>query len=340
MARLPVPRSKSRSPTTSQKVPVASIEDALEAATDYAKASRSAATWRAYESDWQIFQTWCEVVGLRALPATPHTVALFIAAEAKQGRAPSTLSRRLAAIRLVHVGARVPSPHDAIEVDEVMRGIRRKWKRPPVQKAPAVDDEIKRMVDAVEPQTLRGMRDRALLLLGFAGAFRRSELVGLDVDNLTQRDEGLSILIPSSKTDQEGIGQVVAIPRVPDSPYCPVRGVLDWLVVAAISSGPVFRRVNRGDMVGESRLTAQSVALIIKALAAKVDLDPARYAGHSLRSGFLTSAAHNRASIFKMADQSRHKSLDVLREYVRSEERFDDHAAEGLLQPKLRARPG
>ena len=204
MARLPVPRSKSRSPTTSQKVPVASIDDALEAATDYAKASRSAATWSAYESDWQIFQTWCEVVGLRALPATPHTVALFIAAEAKQGRAPSTLSRRLAAIRLVHVGARVPSPHDAIEVDEVMRGIRRKWKRPPVQKAPAVDDEIKRMVDAVEPQTLRGMRDRALLLLGFAGAFRSFEFVGLDVDNLSQRDEGLSILIPSSKTDQEG----------------------------------------------------------------------------------------------------------------------------------------
>jgi integrase len=184
------------------------------------------------------------------------------------------------------------------------------------------------------------MRDRALLLLGFAGAFRRSELVGLDVDHLTQRDEGLSILIASSKTDQEGRGQVVAIPRVPDSPYCPVRAVLDWLVVAAISSGPVFRRVNRGDTVGESRLTAQSVALIIKALAAKVELDPARYAGHSLRSGFLTSAAHNRASIFKMADQSRHKSLDVLREYVRSEERFDDHAADGLLQPKSRPRSG
>jgi hypothetical protein len=109
-------------------------------------------------------------------------------------------------------------------------------------------------------------------------------------------------------------------------------------VVAGISSGPVFRRVNRGDTVGECRLTGQSVALIIKALVAKVELDPARYAGHSLRSGFLTSAAHNRASIFKMADQSRHKSLDVLREYVRSEERFDDHAADGLLRSKIRPR--
>ena len=273
------------------------------------------------------------------MPATSHTVALFIAAEAKLGRAPSTLGRRLAAIRLMLIGAKYPSPHDALEVDEVLRGIRREWKRPPAQKAPAVDDEIKRMVDAVEPQTLRGLRDRALLLLGFAGAFRRSELVALDADHLTERDEGLAVLITSSKTDQEGLGQVVAIPRVPGSPYCPVRAVADWMIVAAIAQGPVFRRVHRRDTVGKSRLSPQSVALIIKELAGKVGLDAGRYAGHSLRSGFLTSAARNRASIFKMADQSRHKSLDVLREYVRNEERFEDHAAEGLLQSNSAIRP-
>lgn len=231
----------------------------------------------------------------------------------------------------MHVGARLASPHDAIEVDEVMRGIRRAWKRPKAQKAPAVDDEIKRMVDAVEPQTLKGLRDRALLLLGFAGAFRRSELVALDIEHVTEREEGLSVLIASSKTDQEGQGQVLAIPRVPQSPYCPVQGLSDWLVAAAISTGPVFRRMQRGDSVGSARLSDQSVALVIKELASRAAFDPSRYAGHSLRSGFLTSAARNRASIFKMADQSRHKSLDVLREYVRNEERFDDHAAEGLL---------
>ena len=313
-------------------LPAVLLEEALDAAAGYAKASRSAATWRAYEADWKTFQGWCHAVDLPALPATSHTVALFIAAEAKLGRAPATLGRRLAAIRLMHIGAKYPSPHDAIEVDEVLRGIRRAWKRPPTQKAPAVDDEIKRMVDAVEPQTLRGLRDRALLLLGFAGAFRRSELVALDTDHLTAQDEGLSVLIASSKTDQEGQGQVVAIPRVPGSPYCPARAVADWLLVAGISQGPVFRRLHRGDTVGTSRLSPQSVALVIKELAAKVGLDPGRYAGHSLRSGFLTSAARNRASIFKMADQSRHKSLDVLREYVRNEERFEDHAAEGLLQ--------
>lgn len=330
MQRLPAKR-----PPT---VPVASLQDAVEAATVYARASRSAATWRAYEADWKLFQAWCKAVKVDPLPATPHTVALFLASEAKLGRAPATLSRRLAAIRLMHLGARHPSPHDAIEVEEVLRGIRRTWKRPPVQKAPAVDAEIMRMVDAVEPQTLRGLRDRALLLLGFAGAFRRSELVALDAEHVTSRDEGLSVLIAHSKTDQEGAGQVVAIPAVPGSPYCPVRAVLDWLTVASIQRGPVFRRLHRGDTLGKSRLSAQSVALIVKDLAGKVGLEASRYAGHSLRSGFLTSAARNRASLFKMADQSRHKSLDVLREYVRNEERFEDHAAEGLLRPAPRPR--
>ena len=313
-------------------LPAVSLVEALEAAAGFAKASRSAATWRAYEADWKGFSHWCRAVDLVPLPATSHTVALFIAAEAKRGRAPSTLGRRLAAIRLMHVGAQYPSPHDALEVDEVLRGIRRAWKRPPTHKAPAVDDKIMRMVDAVGPQTLKGLRDRALLLLGFAGAFRRSELVALDTDHLTAQVEGLSVRIASSKTDQEGVGQVVAIPRVVASPYCPVQALFDWLIAAEITSGAVFRHVHRGDPVARTRLSGQSVALIIKELAAKAGLDPSRYAGHSLRSGFLTSAARNRASIFKMADQSRHKSLDVLRAYVRNEQRFEDHAAEGLLR--------
>jgi site-specific recombinase XerD len=313
-------------------LPALELEAARKAAETYAKSSRAASTWRAYESDWRMFVAWCRAVDRVSLPADPATVALFLASQAKLGIAPSTLGRRLAAIRLMHVGARLASPHDALQVDEVMRGIRRAWKRPVAQKAPAIDEEIRRMVDAVEPQTLKGLRNRALLLLGFAGAFRRSELVALDVEHLGERTEGLEVLIASSKADQEGVGQVVAILRVEESSYCPVQAVLDWLVAAEISSGAVFRSMHRGDTVGKARLTAQSVALIVKALAAKVGLEASRYAGHSLRSGFLTSAARNRASIFKMADQSRHKSLDVLREYVRNEERFEDHAADGLLK--------
>jgi site-specific recombinase XerD len=312
--------------------PALALERARKSAERYAKGSRAASTWRAYEADWRAFTAWCTSVKKTPLPAEAHTVALFIADQADAGFAPSTLKRRMAAIRLMHVGAKLRSPHGAIEIAEVMRGVRRHWKRPPAQKAPAVEDEIKRMVDAVEPQTLKGLRDRALLLLGFAGAFRRSELVALDVSHLVERAEGFTVTITNSKTDQEGHGQMIAIPRVEDSPYCPVQAVWDWLVAAEISAGAIFRRLHRGDAVGLSRLTPPSVALIVKALAAKVDLDPARYAGHSLRRGFLTSAARRRASIFKMADQSRHKSLDVLREYVSQEERFEDHAGEGLLK--------
>lgn len=338
MTRLPVARSPRRAPRDT--LPIVSLDQARAAAAAFARGSRAASTWRAYEADWRAFEAWCRAVKLAPLPATSHTVALYLSAEAKRGLAPSTLGRRLAAIRLMHVGARHPSPHDAIEVAEVLRGIRRAWKRPPAQKAPAVDEEVKRMVDAVEPQTLRGLRDRALLLLGFAGALRRSELVALDAEDFVAHPEGLAVMIASSKTDQEGEGQVIAIPRVPHSPYCPVQAVLDWQVVAGIGTGPLFRRMHRGDCVGCSRLTAQSVALIVKRLAVTVGLDAERYAGHSLRSGFLTSAARSRASIFKMADQSRHKSLDVLRAYVRSEERFENHAGEGLLARDSTARGG
>lgn len=314
------------------RMPVLALQEAREAAAAYARGSRSGATWRAYASDWKNFSAWCQSVKQRDLPASSTTVALYIGAQAKQGYAPSTLGRRLAAIRLMHLGARVPSPHDALEVDEVMRGVRRIWQRPPEQKAPAVDEDIKRMVDSIDLSTMKGLRDRALLLIGFAGALRRSELVALDVEHVTEQAEGLKVLIASSKTDQEGQGQIVAIPGVPTSAYCPVQALAEWLEKAGIMSGALFRRMQRGDVVGVDRLNSQSVALVIKQLASQVGLDPTRYAGHSLRSGFLTSAARNRASIFKMADQSRHKSLDVLREYVRNEERFEHHAARGMLR--------
>lgn len=313
-------------------LPAMVLEAARAAAARYARGSRAPATWRAYESDWKVFTAWCASAKQPALPAEPSTVALFLAAQAKLGRAPSTLDRRLAAIRLMHVGAKVAPPHDALEVAEVMRGIRRAWKRPVAQKAPALEQDVKKMSALVEADTLRGLRDRAVLLLGFAGALRRSEVVALDVEDLTEQQEGINIRIRTSKTDQEGVGETVAIPRVPNSPYCPVRALQAWLQTAAVTTGPVFRRMYRGDSVGAARLTAQSIALIVKDLAQKVGLDARRYAGHSLRSGFLTSAARRRASLFKMADQSRHRSLDVLREYVRNEERFEDHAGDGMLR--------
>lgn len=138
--------------------------------------------------------------------------------------------------------------------------------------------------------------------------------------------------IARSKTDQEGQGQLIAIPRQSGSAYCPVQALKDWLTVAEIDRGTLFRRMHHGDKVGTARLSPQSVALIIKDYAHRVGLDSSRYAGHSLRSGFLTSAAKQRASIFRMADQSQHRSLDVLRKYVKEEDLFRDHAGAQLLQ--------
>ena len=312
------------------------LENALRAATRYAAHSRSANTWRAYQSDWRIFEDWCRSVNLVSLPAEPETVAMFVAAQAAKGLSPSSLRRRLAAIRLVHFGAGHPSPHLATQVNEVMRGIARNWGKPVEKKAPLLNDDIKRLADAVEPETAKGLRDRALLLFGFAGAFRRSELVDLDVANLDRRGEGLLVTIEKSKTDQEAVGHTIAIPAKPASAYCPVQALDDWLTVAEITSGALFRRMFRGDVIGTGRLSAQSVALIVKDYAARVGLDYNRFSGHSLRSGFITSAAQNDANIFKMAEHSRHRSFDVLREYVQNERRFDDHAGERLLDDPIK----
>jgi site-specific recombinase XerD len=315
-------------------LPSVAIQEAAADAETFATASRASSTWRAYESDWRIFCSWCQTMDLSALPAAPSTVAMFLAAEANNGTAPSTLNRRLSAIRLMHLGARVVSPHNAVEIQEVMRGIRRLSTRGVVKKEAAVDEQIKQMVDTCDLTTYQGQRDRALLLLGFAGAMRRSELVALDVAHLKVSEEGFVVTIAKSKTDQEARGQTIAIPRVPDSRYCPVQAALDWIAIAGIEQGALLRRVTKGNKFTLDRLTDQSVARVIKRLAARAGLMASQYAGHSLRSGFLTSAAQQRASIFKMQAQSRHKSLDVLSGYVRAQELFEDHAGEGLLTSK------
>jgi integrase len=165
--------------------------------------------------------------------------------------------------------------------------------------------------------------------MGFAGAFRRSELVALDVADIVETTEGLKVLIRRSKADQQGAGATIAIVR--GSVACPVAALKGWLTAAAIAEGPLFRRVNKGGRVLPDRLTAQSVALIIKARAKRIGLKPEDFAGHSLRAGFLTSAAKRGASIFKMLDVSRHRNIDTLKGYVRDGELFTNHAGNGLL---------
>jgi integrase len=168
-----------------------------------------------------------------------------------------------------------------------------------------------------------------LLLLGFSGAFRRSELVALDVDDATENETGLLITIRRGKTDQEAEGRSIAIPF--GEVACPVKALRAWLVAAGIEAGPIFRPIDKGGTVRPSRLTCRSVANFIKAYAERAGFDAKTFSGHSLRSGFLTSAASNGASIFKMMDQSGHKSVDTLRGYIRDAELFKDHAGAGLL---------
>jgi integrase len=177
--------------------------------------------------------------------------------------------------------------------------------------------------------TIVGKRDRALILLGFAGAFRRSELVALDIPDLIRVEAGLLVNIRRSKTDQDGEGVTIAIPR--GGAYCPVKALDTWLQAASIDHGAVFRAISKSGRISDRRLCDRAVTLSIKRYALQAGLNPMAFSAHSLRSGFLTSAAANSASIFKMMDVSRHKSIDALRTYVRDAELFVDHAGAGLL---------
>lgn len=299
----------------------------LAAAVDLARAEKAPSTRKAYGTDFRLFEVYCDGKGVGSLPASPETVAAYVAAEAKTAK-PSTIGRRVAAIRYAHKLAGLETPTDAEAVKATVRGVRRTLGTAKVKKAPAVAAKLRGMV-AAPAAGVAGPRDRALLLLGFAGAFRRSELVALDVADVAPTDEGMLVTIRRGKTDQEGAGRSIAIPR--GDVACPVEALRAWLDAAGIAAGPIFRPIGKGGTVRAARLTCRSVANIIKAYAGRAGFDAATFSGHSLRSGFLTSAAANGASIFKMMDQSGHRSVDTLRGYVRDAEMFKDHAGAGLL---------
>jgi len=312
-------------------------DEALAAARRYAKKSRSESTWRTYESAWRQFDEWCLSVALASLPAEPETVAMFIAAQADEGRAVATLEHRLAAIRLMHLGQGLPSPHNTLAVEEVMRGLRRvraKEGNVSKQKAPAVDALLKRMVDSIDLSKRRGLRDRALLLYGFAGALRRSELVGISVHHIEAHERGHLLTIPFSKGDQEGKGQVIPILAQPGSPYCPVAALQDWMAVVKVHEGAVFLRCYRNDAISDKRLGDRAVAEVIKDAVHRLHDTTVRvedYSGHSLRRGFLTSAGKEKADLLKLIAQSRHTRVDTVLGYIDDVEQFEHHAAEGLL---------
>ena len=267
----------------------------------------------------------CESHELGPLPASPETVASYIAECAERLKVGS-IQRRLNAVAEAHKAAGLESPtHHAI-VANTMKGIRRIMGTAPIQKAAALTDDIRAMVDATDAGLI-GLRDRALVLLGFAGAFRRSELVGLTVEDCAFGKDGLTVTLRRSKTDQAGAGRKIGIPYGSNPETCPVRCLQDWLAQAAVGTGPLFRSINRHGQVQPGRLSGIDVARVVKKLAERAGLDAAKYAGHSLRAGHATSAAIAGASERSIMNQTGHRSVQMVRRYIRDGSLFRENSA-------------
>lgn len=315
--------------TANQQRGVATFtSEQVAAARSYADASRAASTRAKYLQHWTAFGAWCLDHGHRSLPADPAVVAVHLSGLAEAKLSPQTLALRMAAIGHAHrqAGEAIPHKvHGGTVVLDVLAGARRRWGRPPDRKAAADSDVIWAMLHEIKGNSLKELRDRALLSFGMVSCMRRSEITVLDVSDVVRAPEGLRVTIRRSKGDQEGIGATIAIPA--GRRLKPMQHLDTWLERAAITDGPLFRRLSQcGTRVLDTRMSDRSVAEIVKARAKAAGLDPAQFAGHSLRAGFLTSVARAGASVWKMQEQSRHKSLNVLSGYIRSAQLFEDHA--------------
>ena len=297
----------------------------LDRAREFARHSKAESTLRGYRSDWRDFCGWCERNSQRALPASPETVAGYIAECAGRLKVGS-IQRRLNAIAEAHKATGMDSPTSSGIVRNTLKGIRRTLGAATVQKAPALTADIRAMVDATDAGLI-GLRDRALILLGFAGAFRRAEIVSLDVGDLSFNRDGLTVTLRRSKTDQEGQGRKIGIPYGSNPDTCPVRTLQSWLEQAAIAEGSVFRSLNRHGQILPSRLSGLDVARVVKKLAKLAGLDPATYSGHSLRAGHATSAAASGASERSIMNQTGHKSVQMVRRYIRDGSLFRENSA-------------
>lgn len=299
----------------------------------YLDQARASATRLKYDRDWQAFSAWCAVRQLHALPAAPETLAVYLATEADRGLAPPTLTRKVAAIGFTHRRAGLDPPHKqpgGALVADTLAGIRRERLHAPTKKIAAEADIMFTVLLQLQGHRLVDVRDRAILSFGMASAMRRSELVALDVADIQVEPRGIRVTIKRSKTDQTGKGATIGVPA--GKRLKPVETLNHWLDRAGITEGAVFRRLStNGKKVLPSRLSDRAIARIIKARFAAAGYDPAAFSAHSLRSGFLSSAAAAGASIWKMREVSRHKSVQVLADYVQSADLLDDHAGSSFL---------
>lgn len=304
------------------------IEDTL----TFAAASRATSTVAQYESNWRSFSAFCDEHALAKLPTTTQVVAVYLAHLAKAGKAPGTIVSHLSAVKYFHDRERVSTINWADPIlAEVVSGIRRTSTRK-IAKADALLPEDLRALTSTVGAGTSGHRDRAILLVGFAGAFRRSEITGMTVENLEFCDEGVVIFLDRSKTDQEGVGSEVCIPFGKDPALCAVLALQAWLRAAKIDSGPVFRSISKSGTVGGSAMSEESIRLILaKAVERSGLASTGRISPHSLRAGFCTAAAMAGKTLEQIGRHARHSSVQTTLGYVRVAQRFKDHAGAGVL---------
>ena len=293
------------------------------------KSSKSVNTVRAYKSDFEDFTLFCIKNGFKSLPTEPKIVSLYLTYLSSKNVKTSTIKRRLVSIGVIHKmkGHYLDTKHPII-VENFM-GIKRLKGVSQKGKKPLLINDLKEIIDVINKQDesdLKKLRNKALLLLGFAGGFRRNELVSLNCEDLDFVFEGVKINLKKSKTDQFGEGFTKGIPHFENYLYCPVKNLRNWLNISKIKKGPIFVRFSKGVNLTNIRLTDQSVALIIKEYLTKAGVDNKNYSGHSLRSGFATSAAEAGAEERSIMAMTGHKSSEMVRRYIKEANLFKNNA--------------
>ncbi|MBD1157031.1 tyrosine-type recombinase/integrase [Pelagibacterales bacterium SAG-MED20] len=293
------------------------------------KSSKANNTIRAYKSDFSDFQLFCAQNGFKYLPTEPKIVSLYLTHLSTKNAKMSTLKRRLVSIGVIHKlkGHYLDTKHPLI-IENIM-GIKRRKGSIQKGKKPILISSLKVIINAIDQQKkeeIKKLRDRTIILIGFSGGFRRNEIVSLDHDDLDFVPEGIKITLKKSKTDQFGEGAVKALPFFDNSQYCPVISLQKWIEISKIKSGPVFRRFTKGSKLSENRLTDQTVALLIKEYLKLVGIDSKNYSGHSLRSGFATSAAESGVEERSIMAMTGHKSTEMVRRYIKDANLFKNNA--------------
>ena len=292
------------------------------------KSSKSNNTIRAYKSDFKDFGVFCAKHSFNSLPTEPKIVSLYITHLSKSSKL-STLRRRLVSISMIHKlkGHYLDTKHPIIV--ENLLGIRRIKGSKQKSKKPILINDLKSIINAIDDQKINEIkkaRDKAILLIGFGGGFRRTELISIDHEDLEFVTEGLKITIKRSKTDQFGEGMVKGLPYFSSDIYCPVMNLKKWLDLSNINSGPIFRRFSKGSNITNNRLTDQSVVLLIKKYLNLAGIENSNYSGHSLRSGFATVAAESGADERSIMSMTGHKTTQMVRRYIKEANIFKNNA--------------